>query len=125
LRKPPKKDVAAIWRDWKGRDVYLLKQTLREHVTSFHFEESFLLEQLKRIFHEPLYVCWNPGAETENAVYDLPCSGKRWMVVAIRKRQQLSFKSFWIVSTIYAVNEERLPKQHWKLLHGTREEEKP
>jgi hypothetical protein len=121
LRKPPKKDVAGIWKDWKGKDVYLLKETLRQHVTSFHLEESFILEQVKSIFHEPVYVAWNPGAKSENAVFDLPCSGKRWMLVAVRRHWVMPFR---VISTLFAVNEDRLPKNHWKLLHGKRNTEK-
>jgi hypothetical protein len=73
---------------------------------------------MSEIFYRPKYVVWNPGAETENAVYDLPCSGKRWMVVAIRTRRLMPCR---IVSTIYAVDESRLPDAKWKLLHGTRD----
>jgi hypothetical protein len=78
-----------------------------------------MLESLKAIFSNPLYVVWNRGAETENAVYDLPLGRNRYFLVSIRERGR--FKKYRAVSTIYSVSDDRLPEPHWELLWGTRQ----
>ena len=46
-----------------------------------------MLEGLKAIFSKPVYVVWNPGAETENAIDDLPHRANRYFVVSVRKHR--------------------------------------
>jgi hypothetical protein len=118
LKKPPKKDIAAIWKDWRGRDVYLLKSILRYHVTTYHIEETFVLEQLKAIFHQPVFVARNKNAGSDNAVYDLPCDGKPWMLVAVS--YGMPFVHVCSLRTMYAVNNNELPNPSWKVVFGKR-----
>jgi hypothetical protein len=77
-----------------------------------------MLEGVKAIFSKPVYVVWNPGAETENAIYDLPHRANRYFVVSVRKIGLL--KPYRAVSTLYSVENDRLPDPNWRLLWGTR-----
>jgi hypothetical protein len=115
---PTNKDIADRWTDWQGKEVLLLKTTLH-HVTALHLEESFMLVGLKAIFSNPLYVVWNPGAETENAIFDLPLGKNRYFLVSVKKIGLL--KKYRALSTLYSVQDDRLPDLKWKLLWGTRQ----
>lgn len=69
-----------------GREVLLLKDTLKYHVATFHFEEVLVVEQLKRAFPSPRIVIENRAADSENAIYDIPVGGHQCLLVAIKYR---------------------------------------
>ena len=107
MGKPPKKDIALELRDWNGRAVYLDKQTWRDHIGRLHFDEMFLIETLKASFSFPLEVRENRAARSENAIYDIKCGNKDFLVVAVKVRK------FWearVISIYYAADASNLPK---------------
>jgi hypothetical protein len=72
-----------------------------------------MMEQLKLRFAAPVRVVWNPGAASENAIYDLMCEGKPYFVVSIKTK---GFPSYRMVSSFYATPADRLPPATWKVL---------
>jgi hypothetical protein len=84
--RPPKSQIAERFIDWHGREVFLDKETLRDHIRLFHVEELLVIQQLKAKFKSPREVRENRSAGTEVAIYDIACNGKAHLVVAIEKR---------------------------------------
>jgi hypothetical protein len=107
VKKPPKNQIAAYFKDWLGRDVYLDKGTARDHVARLHIDALFLMETLKSQFANPLEVRLNALAKTENAVYEIPCGGHGHIVVAIKKRPLWEAR---LISSYFGCSVERLPK---------------
>jgi len=107
VRKPPKSEIAVYLKDWQGKDVYLDKQTIRDHISLFHVDELLVVETLKAQFSRPLEVRFNAAARTENAIYDIPCNGHQHLVVAIEKRPPWHVR---LINTYYACSVDRLPK---------------
>jgi len=104
--KPPRKKIALTFIDWNGRSVYLDKDTFRDHVGRLHFDELLLTETLKRIFSTPIEVRANRNAKSENAIYEVDCCGKEFMVVAIKVRLLWGAR---VISTYYCSDRDRLP----------------
>jgi hypothetical protein len=78
-----------------------------------HLEELFWIETLKANFSQPIEVRENRGAKSENAIYNIKCGPKDYLVVAIKVRK------FWgarVISTFYGSDKDRLPqgKVIWK-----------
>lgn len=111
--KPPKKDIAVVLTDWKGRTVYLDKQTWRDHIGRLHFDELLKVETLKENFSQPFEVRENRAAGSENAIYDIKCGHKDFLVVAIKVRKLWGAR---VISTYYASDIADLPtgKVIWK-----------
>jgi hypothetical protein len=111
--KPPRKKIALTLTDWKGRSVYLDKDTFRDHIGRLHIDEALLTETLRSVFSAPIEVRENRNAKSENAIYKVDCCGKEYMVVAIKVRH------FWdarVISTYYCSERSRLPQGRviWK-----------
>ena len=70
-----------------GRDVFLLKSTVRNHITRFHLEETFLMESIKNQFSSPIVVVYNPGAVSEQAIYDIRVGNRKYMQVNIKRKR--------------------------------------
>jgi hypothetical protein len=113
-----KPDVIWEVRCWNNRKVLLYKRTLTDHVLRFHFDSAFVVDALKRNFHQPICVIDNHKHGTENAIYDIQTEGHRWLLVAIkfqRLTSKLTGKPHFI-KTFYGVN--HLPSG--RILRGTR-----
>ena len=67
-----KRDIAERFRDWNGREVILDKVTLTQHIARYHLDEVLVIGRLKAQFDRPRVVIENPGAHSENAIYDIP-----------------------------------------------------
>jgi hypothetical protein len=104
--KPPRKKIALALTDWKGRSVYLDKDTVRDHIALFHIEELLLAETLRSMFSTPFEVRENRNARSENAIYRVDCCGKEYMVVAIKVRPVWNAR---VISTYYCSERSRLP----------------
>lgn len=107
MGRPPRKEIAVEFTDWKGRTVYLDKQTWRDHIGRLHFDELLKLETLKANFSKPIEVRENKAAQSENAIYNIQCGLKNFLVVAVKVRK------FWgarVISTFYASDSADLPK---------------
>lgn len=115
MRKPPKTEIAAIWRDWNGKEVYLLKEVLRDHVARYHLDETFVLSQLKAAFASPICVLHNKAVGTENAFYAIPINGNPWIRVSIRKHWTPIYSQCRVIATFFG--DSRMNRS-WKLLHG-------
>lgn len=100
-----KKDIAFEGRDWKGRTLTLLKSTIKNHVALFHIDELFVVGRLRENLHNPLQVTWNPGAKSEQAIYDIQVGGHRYLQVNIKTRGLLKKT---LIVTFYGVD--ALPK---------------
>ena len=94
-------------RDWKGREVLLLKSTLKYHVASFHYDEVLVVDQLKRALHSPRIVIENRAAGSENAIYDIPVGGHPCLLVAIKDRGWMQKR---IIVTFHGMKWEDRPK---------------
>jgi len=86
---------------------------LSYHVTALHLSESFMMSQLKAVFADPLRVVWNPGAKSENAIYELECEGKPYFVVSVKTK---GLPSYRMVSSFYSTPSDRLPPATWNVL---------
>lgn len=109
-----------IWevRCWKNRKVILYKQTLLDHVLRFHYDSAFVVDALKRKFHEPICVIYNKQHGTENAFYDIQIGGHKWLLVAVKFQgftKKLARKPHFI-KTFYGVD--HIP--NGQVLRGTR-----
>lgn len=96
------KEVRFRAKDWNGRYVVLLKQTVRDHISRFHLEESFVIESLKEQFDRPLIVVENRGAGSEQAIYEIEAGGHRYLQVNVKYRGWLRGH---LVVTLYGVDE--------------------
>jgi hypothetical protein len=113
-----KPDIVWEVQCWDNRRVVLHRSTLVDHVLRFHFEEAFVVDSLKRNFSQPICVIENRQHGTSNAIYDIPCGGHRWLLVAIKFQdfaQKLAGKHNF-VKTFYGVSE--IPGG--RLLRGSR-----
>jgi len=96
-----KREIALQLKDWNGHDVFLLKSTMRNHVTRFHLEESFLIESIKRQFSTPLVVIYNPGAVSEQAIYDIPVGNRKYLQINVKRKRFLRKD---LIVTFYGVD---------------------
>lgn len=69
------------------------------------------MDALKRNLAEPLIVVWNPGAESEQAIYQIPVGGHPYLQANIKVRGWL--KKTLIVS-FYGVSEIPKGRVLWK-----------
>jgi hypothetical protein len=102
-----KKEIAFSVRDWKGREVLLLKSTLKYHVATFHYDEVLIVDRLKREFPSPRIVIENRPAESENAIYNIPVGGHPCLLVAIKER---GWPKRRIITTFHGMKWEDRPK---------------
>jgi hypothetical protein len=88
----------------------LLRSTLHNHIARFHFEEVLVIEALKREFSNPRVVHENVGAQSEQAVYDIPVGGHPYL--------QVNTKGRWlkprIIVTFYGVDTMPKGRELWK-----------
>jgi hypothetical protein len=105
VRKKP--DIVWMVQCWDNRKVVLHRSTLKDHVLRFHFEEAFVVDALKRNFHQPICVIENKKNGTSNAIYDIQCGGHPWLLVAVKFQtvaSKLAGKPNFI-KTFYGVSE--------------------
>jgi hypothetical protein len=103
-----KPDIVWEVKCWDNRKVLLYRRTLTDHVLRFHLDSAFVVDALKRNFHQPICVIDNRKHGTINAIYDIQCGGHRWLLVAIefqRLGKRLTgapnfIKTFYGVSSI-------------------------
>jgi hypothetical protein len=103
---------------WDNRKVVLYRRTLLDHVLRFHFDSAFVVDALKRNFHQPIGVIDNRSHGTSNAIYNIQIGGHKWLLVAIHFQgiaKKLVGKPNFI-KTFYGVSE--IPVG--QLLWGTR-----
>jgi hypothetical protein len=105
-----KREIAFEVKDWKNRTVTLLKDTIRNHVGLYHFDELYVVDALKRNLAAPITVIWNPGAQSEQAIYEIPVGDHPYLQANIKYRGWL--KKTLIVS-FYAVREIPEGKKLW------------
>ena len=106
-----KREIAFRVKDWTGRDVYLLKSTIKNHVARFHYDEMFVVERLKEAFPSSLVVIGNAGAVSEQAIYDIPVGGHPYLQVNIKYRGWLKKR---LIVTFYGVDEIPKGRELWK-----------
>ena len=106
-----KREIAFCVKDWAGRDIYLLKSTIKNHVARFHYDELLIVERLKEAFSNPLVVIENKGAISEQAIYEISVGGHPFLQVNIKDRGWL--KKTLIVS-FYGVDEIPKGRELWK-----------
>ena len=114
-RKP---DIVWEAQCWDNRKVTLYRSTLLNHVLRFHFDSAFVVDALKRNFHQPICVIENKKHGTLNAIYDIQIGSHKWLLVAIKFQgfaKKLVGKPNFIKS-FYGVSE--IPSG--RLLWGTR-----
>jgi hypothetical protein len=107
LLRLPKSKIAVRFVDWHGREVLLDKDTYRDHIARLHIDAALLTETLKAQFSNPLEVRKNESANSENAIYDIPCGDHMHIVVAIAKRHPWNSR---LISSYYGCSDSRLPK---------------
>jgi len=106
-----KRDVAFSAKDRNGREVFLLKSTIKNHVARFHFDEVLLVDSIKRELSNPIAVIENPGAKSEQAIYDIPSGGHKYLQVNVKRRWLLGKD---LIVTFYGVDEIPKGRNLWK-----------
>ena len=84
-----KKDLLCELRCWQGRKVLLHMSTLKSHILRLHLESAFVVDALKRNFHLPICVKWNPRNGTFNAFYDIETNGQPFLLVAVQFQKKV------------------------------------
>lgn len=79
-----KPDIVWEVKCWANRKVILYRHTLKGHVLRFHLDSAFVVDALKRNFHQPICVIDNRQHGTENAIYDIECGGHSKLLVAVK-----------------------------------------
>jgi len=90
-------------KDWNGREVFLLKSTIRNHIARFHTEELLFMESIKSQFSNPLTVIYNPGAISEQAIYDIQVASRSYLQVNVKRKKWFGkdlIVSFYGIDTI-------------------------
>jgi len=116
LRKLYQQDIAFQGKDWKGRDVFCDKNTIKNHVARLHPDAALAVDRVKADLADPHYVVECRGAESENAIYSLTVGDHPWVVVAIKSvwvvRKKLGVpKHVRVVSTFYPCTQDDLKKE--------------
>jgi hypothetical protein len=106
-----RRDIAFRAKDWNGRDILLLKSTLTQHVARFHFDELLVIDELRRRLPNPLVVIENPGAGSEQAIYDIPVGGHAYLLVAVKYRRWLGKG---LIVTLYGTDQIPEGRQLWR-----------
>lgn len=101
-----KQDVLCELRCWRGRTVLLHKSTLKSHVLRLHLESAFVVDALKRNFHQPICVKWNPRNGTFNAFYEIETNGQPFLLVAVKIQQKVltMVRKSHFIKTFYGVD---------------------
>lgn len=112
LKRIPKSEIIFLARDWKGRDVVLLRSTLKQHVARFHFDEVLVLDALKSQFDRPDIVIENAGAGSEMAIYSIPSGGHQRLLVAIKYSRWMPrwLRSLNLIVTLYGIDGGYMPQ---------------
>ena len=118
LTRIPRKEIIFSARDWKGREVILLKTVLKQHVSRFHVDEVLILDTLKKQLAVPRVVVENPGAKSEQAIYDIPSGGHPCLLVAIKYKRVMGRWFGNLIATLYGIQESQIPPG--KVLYGNR-----
>ena len=106
-----RKDVAFHRKDWRGRDVYLLKSTIKNHIARFHYDEVLLVDRIKDNLASPTVVVENPGARSEQALYEIPVGGHPYLQVNIKYR---GWPRKNLIVSFYGVDEIPKGRVLWK-----------
>jgi hypothetical protein len=101
-----KPDVIATLTCWRNRKVLLYRSALIGHVIRLHLESAFVVDALKYNFSNPVCVIYNRNYGTENAIYEIPTPGHRWLLVAIKFRKSMpGIKRPSFIKSFYGVND--------------------
>jgi len=106
-----KREIAFRVKDWNGKDVCLLRSTIKNHVARLHYDEVLVIERLKEAFPNPLVVIGNPGAISEQAIYEIAVGGHPYLQVNIKDRGWLKKR---LIVTFYGVDEIPKGRVLWK-----------
>jgi hypothetical protein len=106
-----KREIAFRLKDWNGHEVLLLKSTIKNHISRFHLEESFMMESIKSQFSTPLTVVYNPGAVSEQAIYDMQVGNRKYLQVNVKR------KKWWgkdLIVSFYGIDMIPKGREIWK-----------
>lgn len=67
--------------------MLLLKETIKNHIARFHLEETFVMESIREQFSSPLTVVYNPGAISEQAIYEIEVGTKKYLQVNVKRKK--------------------------------------
>jgi hypothetical protein len=104
VMRPSKSDIVFSGRDWRGREVVLLKNTLKRHIGYLHFDELLVADTLKSRLSEPLRVIENRAAGSEQAIYDIEVSGHPYLQVNIKYGRTYRGRTVNLIVTFYGVD---------------------
>ncbi|HET9743226.1 MAG TPA: hypothetical protein VFQ00_10785 [Terriglobales bacterium] len=105
-----RRDIAFEGKDWKNRTVTLLRDTIKRHIALYHIEELFVVNALQSKLSSPIAVVWNPGAKSEQAVYEIPCNGHPYLQVIIKEK---GWPKKALIVTFYGVDAIPKGKKLW------------
>lgn len=88
--------------------MILDKQTYKRHIVALHVDAAMLVESLKRELSNPLWVCENKAAKSDNALLEVKCDPDHpYMLVAIKKRGPFGTR---MISTWHEAGHDYKPK---------------
>ncbi len=91
--------------------MLLLKSTIKNHVARFHLEELFVIDSIKNQFSRPITVIYNPGAVSEQAIYDIPVGNRKYLQINIKRKKFLGKD---LIVTFYGVDSIPKGRELWK-----------
>lgn len=68
----------------------------------FHLDDLFAYSELKEHFSRPLIVVYNPGAKSEQAIYEITTGGHKYLQVNVQYKKLLGNN---LIVTYYGIDE--------------------